>query len=124
MKRNLLVFVVLFVLLSSIAVFAADVTGAWSGTTKGPDGNDFTLAMTLKQAGNALTGTVTGPDGNTIDITDGKVDGDKVSFNVSVQGMVIVHEGIIKGDDAIALTAKFPQGSNIPDMQMDLKRKK
>jgi len=124
MKRNRSVLVVLFIVFGTIALFAADITGAWSGTAKGPDGNDFTLALTLKQDGAALTGTVTGPDGNAIEITDGKVEADKLSFNVSVQGMTIVHEGVIKGDDDIALTAKFPQGSNIPDLLMDLKRKK
>jgi len=47
-----------------------------------------------------------------------------MSFNVSVNNMTILHEGVVKGDNEIALTAKFPQGSNVPDLQIDLKRGK
>ena len=38
--------------------------------------------------------------------------------------MTIAHEGVVKGDNEIALTAKFPQGSNVPEMHVDLKRAK
>lgn len=107
-----------------MVALAADLTGDWSGTSKGPNGDDFTLNLRLKQQGATLTGAVTGPDGNPIDISDGKVDGDKISFNVSVNNMTIAHEGVIKGDNEIALSAKFPQGSNIPEMEIDLKRVK
>jgi len=124
MKRFLRFSALAILLLCAIAVFAVDLTGDWSGTSKGPDGGDFTLNLKLKQEGTTLSGAVTGPDGNPIDITDGKVEGDTMSFNVSVNNMTITHEGVIKGDNEIALTAKFPQGSNIPDMQVDLKRAK
>jgi hypothetical protein len=124
MNRKFAFFLFAFILVSAVAVFAADVTGAWSGTTKGPDGNDVTLSVNLKQDGMTLTGTVTGPQGEPIPISDGKIDGDKLSFNVMVNGMAIVHEGVMKGNDEMALTAKFPQGSGIPDMQMDMKRAK
>ena len=124
MKRILYFSVLITMVFCAVVAFAVDLTGSWSGTSKGPNGEDFTLDLKLKQEGGTLTGTVTGPEGNPIDITDGKVDGDKMSFNVSVNSMTIAHEGVVKGDDEIALTAKFPQGSNIPDMQIDLKRVK
>jgi hypothetical protein len=124
MKRFLRFSALLIVVLCALAALAVDLTGDWSGASKGPNGEDFTLSLKLKQEGATLTGTVNGPDGNPIDITDGKVDGDKISFNVSVNNMTIAHEGVIKGDNEIALTAKFPQGSNVADMQMDLKRVK
>ena len=124
MKRFLRFSGIVVIVLCAIAAFAVDLTGDWSGTTKGPNGEDFTLNLKLKQEGTTLTGAVTGPDGNPVDITDGKVDGDKMSFNVSINNMTIAHEGVIKGDNEIALTAKFPQGNNAPEMHVDLKRAK
>jgi len=116
MKQFLCCSALVIIVFCAIAAFAVDLTGNWSGTSKGPNGEDFSLDLKLKQEGTTLTGTVTGPDGNAIDITDGKVDGDKMSFNVSVNNMTILHEGVVKGDNEIALTAKFPQGSNVPDL--------
>lgn len=124
MRRFLYFSTVAIIVFSAMVALAADLTGDWSGTSKGPNGDDFTLNLRLKQQGATLTGAVTGPDGNPIDISDGKVDGDKISFNVSVNNMTIAHEGVIKGDNEIALSAKFPQGSNIPEMEIDLKRVK
>ena len=124
MKRNLHYFALAILVLSAICAFAADVTGQWAGTTKGPDGGDFTLTISLKQDGAKLTGTVGGPQGEPVEITDGKVEGDKLSFNVSFNGMTIIHEGVIKGDNEIALTARFPKETGIPDMQVNLKRTK
>ena len=120
------VFVVALVVgLSSSGLVAqgVNVTGDWAFSVQTDQGAG-TPTITFKQDGEKLTGTVTGPDGNAIDITDGKVDGDKMSFNVSVNNMTILHEGVVKGDNEIALTAKFPQGSNVPDLQIDLKRGK
>jgi len=124
MKQFLCCSALVIIVFCAIAAFAVDLTGNWSRTSKGPNSEDFSLDLKLKQEGTTLTGTVTGPDGNAIDITDGKVDGDKMSFNVSVNNMTILHEGVVKGDNEIALTAKFPQGSNVPDLQIDLKRGK
>jgi hypothetical protein len=45
---------------SAVKAFAADVTGAWSGEAKGPNGESFQLTLTFKQYGTRLTGTVTG----------------------------------------------------------------
>jgi len=77
--------------------WAADVTGKWSGDTGGPDGG-MTLTATFKQDGTKLTGTIDGPGGETMQIQDGRVDGDKIVFSVAFNDMKIVHEGTIKGD--------------------------
>ena len=62
-------------------VWAADVTGKWTAEVQGRGGNPMTVTMNLKADGNNLTGTVSGRQGET-DISDGKTDGDKVSFSV------------------------------------------
>jgi len=66
---------------AAAAMFAADVTGKWTAEMQGRGGNTMTVTMNLKADGNNLTGTVSGRNGDT-DISDGKVDGDNISFKV------------------------------------------
>jgi hypothetical protein len=57
-------------------------------------------------------------------IADGKVDGDKISFKVSFNGMTISHEGTINAaGDEIKLTSKSDSG-DFPGMEMTLKKVK
>src|SRR5947208_1538549 len=93
MKRLLCICAALMMAFGTLTARAADITGSWTGEFKTPDGSGFEITFTLKQDGTALTGTVAGPQGDPIAITDGKVDGDKISFKVSFNGMTISHEG-------------------------------
>jgi hypothetical protein len=71
------------ILLGSVALaalWAADATGKWTAETQGRNGS-MTVNINLKADGAKLTGTVSGRNGDT-DISDGKVDGDDVSFTV------------------------------------------
>jgi hypothetical protein len=95
---------------------AADVTGKWTATMagRGGGGEGFTITYNFKQDGTKLTGTVEGPMGDPMQIADGKVDGDKLSFTISFEGgpngaMKITNEGTISGDE-IKLTTKFEGG--------------
>lgn len=107
---------------SHTAYAATDVSGAWSGEVQGPDGNSMQLTFNFKQDGDKLTGNVQGPQGDPFDIQNGKVDGDKISFDTSFNGMTISHEGTV-GSDEIKLKAKSSDG-NFPEMEMTLKRAK
>src|ERR1700682_1489468 len=85
----------------AFAVAAADVTGKWTAETPGRDGQTMTSTFNLKADGSTLTGTVSGMRGEQ-PISDGKVDGDNISFNVVVkmQGneMKMVYKGKVEGD--------------------------
>lgn len=92
---------------------AADVTGTWVGEMKAPDGSGgFQLSFNLKQDGDKLTGTVSGGQGDPMPITNGKVEGSKISFTVTVgDNMVITHEGTINdAGDEIKMVSKSDQG--------------
>ena len=67
--------------LSTVMALAADVTGTWKGEAPA-NGKGGPPTFTLKQAGSALTGTSAGRGGET-EISNGKVDGDKVYFEVT-----------------------------------------
>jgi hypothetical protein len=64
----------------AVAAFAADVTGKWTYEMQGRNGA-MTGTINLKADGGTLTGTVSGRGGET-EITNGKIDGDTVSFDV------------------------------------------
>jgi hypothetical protein len=67
--------------LAVVSLWAADVSGKYSYEMAGRNGNTMTANLTLKAEGDKLTGSVSGRGGDT-DISDGKVDGDNVSFVV------------------------------------------
>lgn len=99
---------------------ATDATGTWTGDVQTPDGNSMTLTFTFKQDGDKLTGTVQGPQGDPMEISNGKVDGEKISFDTSFNGTTIHHEGTVSADQ-IKLSAKSEDG-NFPPMDLTLKR--
>jgi len=96
-----------FVLLAASA-FAADIDGKWKGSIDTPMG-PIEVGFTFKADGVALTGTTTGPDGMEVKITNGKIEGDKISFDVAIDfgGMpfTINYSGVVKGAD-LALKAE------------------
>ena len=106
-----LLFVLTILLIASFALMAADVSGKWTYEGPGRGGNPGRpVTITLKVDGATLTGTV--PAGGRgggdnppppIDITDGKVDGNNISFTVKREfngnAMVIKYEGVVNGDE-------------------------
>ena len=80
MKRTLTGISILFLL--SAAAFAADVdvNGKWKATFEVPNGPVLNLTFDLKADDAALTGTISGMLDHALEIKDGKVKGDSVSF--------------------------------------------
>jgi len=85
---------------------AADVDGKWTGSLDTPMGA-VEVGFNLKADGTTLSGTTTGPDGSEIAIKNGKIEGDKISFLVSIDfgGMTLDlnYTGVVKPDQ-IAFT--------------------
>src|SRR6516165_6554568 len=104
-----LLFVVTIALVFAFAVMAADVSGKWTYEQPGRGGNPGRpVTITLKQDGMKLTGSVPGmgrggdnPPPPT-EITDGKVDGNNISFTVKREfngnTMIQKFEGTVDGD--------------------------
>jgi len=107
MKKVLLsLFVMLAVTFAAAPARAADVDGKWAGSIDTPMGA-FPVGFTFKADGATLTGTQTGMDGMEIPIKNGKIDGDKISFVVTIDfgGMAfdLNYTGVVKPEE-VALT--------------------
>ena len=63
------------------AALAADIDGKWTAEVEGRRGT-VTQTLVLKAAGNNLTGSFEGARGGAVNISDGTIDGNKVSFKV------------------------------------------
>ena len=117
MKFNAL----LLSLLLAASAFAADVTGKWTADMEGRNGQKMTATFNLKAEGATLTGTVSGRMGET-QITNGKVEGDKISFDVvrefNGNSFTQHYTGTVSGD-TIAFKV---EGSRGPAREMTAKR--
>jgi opacity protein-like surface antigen len=80
---------------------AADVDGKWTGSLDTPMGA-VEVGFNFKADGTTLSGTTTGPDGSELAIKNGKIDGDKITFLVSIDfgGMALDlnYTGVVKPD--------------------------
>lgn len=76
---NKLALAVLFLALGSVSALAADFNGKWTGDVTTPRGMQ-TLTFDFHVDGATLTGKITTPRGET-EISNGKVDGDSISFD-------------------------------------------
>ncbi len=108
----------LFLILAlAVTAFAADPSGKWVANFESENGS-MELTFNFKVDGDKLTGTVTGPQGD-LAISDGKVDGDNITFTVETSDFKIVHKGTISGDE---MKLKFEFGDQ--QMEMTAKRSK
>jgi hypothetical protein len=82
--RNRLVFSVLLICLAATLAQAADVSGLWVAQIPGRDGNTMETTFNLKQSGESLSGSMANQFGER-QISDGKVTGDDVAFNVKIE---------------------------------------
>jgi hypothetical protein len=63
--------------------WAADVDGRWTGSIETPMGA-VNVEFAFKADGTSLTGTMAGPDGSKIEIKEGKVDGQNITFVINL----------------------------------------
>src|SRR5713226_10750277 len=105
MKRLLFLMVAL-----AVIAMAADVTGNWKATAEGPNGS-LERTFVFKVDGHKLSGETTSSMMGKSTIMDGKVDGDNLSFTITVKfqdnEMKLNYKGKVNGDE-IKFTAEHP----------------
>ena len=70
-------------MLLAAPAFAADVDGKWAGGLETPNG-PVNVAFEFKADGPTLTGSMSGPDGAPLSIKNGKIEGQNITFNVTL----------------------------------------
>jgi len=101
-------FFVAFILMSALAVCAADINGTWKGTMETPMGA-MENTITLQADGNTLNGSVK-TDMFEAKIEKGALNGDKVTFIINMDFGTLTYEGTVAGDE-LKLNVTGPDGS-------------
>ena len=104
----LLLFMTLLTLAATTS--AADVSGTWKGTAQTPNG-PVERTFIFKVDGNKLTGETSSSMFGKSVIEDGKVDGDNISFTITVSiqdnEAKLLYKGKVQGDE-IKFTVEIP----------------
>jgi len=86
----------------AISAFAADVNGKWTAQMPGRDGETLEVTCIFKADSDKLTGTMSFPMGE-MDIKDGKVSGNEISFKVPLEfngnSIVLMFKGTVSGGE-------------------------
>jgi hypothetical protein len=124
------------ILFAALVAFGADVSGKWTYQQPGRGGGDPTpVTITLAASGATLTGSVPGrgrggAPADPTPITNGKVDGDKVTFEVSRPGRgggdptVTKYEGTVSGDTMTLKVTAPGRGGDPMTNTFEAKREK
>ena len=119
MKRASMVLIIGFLL--ALNAVSADVAGTWKASMEGGAGGEVTWVF--KVNGDKLTGTANSEMSGEVPITEGKIEGNNISFTVSLnfngQAMKIFHKGTVSGNE-MKLTVQF-EGQD-QNMQMTAKK--
>jgi len=98
-------------LILSSTGLAADTAGTWKGSIRTIAGISECILI-IKTEGAKVSGTVQ-MDVYGADITDGKLDGEKLSFTVHMDFGTLTYEGIVSGNE-LRFIVSAPDGSYAP----------
>jgi len=94
--------------------WAAGIDGKWTAEVPGRGGNTQTRTLMLHASGGKLTGSFEGPRGGAVDISEGSIDGDNVSFKVvrefNGNQFTQQYKGTLSGSGELTLTVSGDSG--------------
>jgi hypothetical protein len=126
-----LLFILTIMLVAVFGAMAADISGKWTAETPGRNGGaPRVTTFTFKVDGSKLTGSISRPgrggDPMVSEITEGKVDGNNVTFSVKMQmggqEMVSNYKGTVNGDTIELETTRPGQDGTPMTQKMTAKR--
>jgi hypothetical protein len=98
----------------ALSAVAADITGTWKGTAEGPNGS-IERTFIFKVDGNQFTGETTSAMMGKSTITDGKLDGENLSFSITAKfqdnEVKLSYKGKVSGNE-IHLTSQMAGGAD------------
>src|SRR5207253_7637503 len=86
---------------TTVVASAADIDCKWTWLDQNRDGGPVTMTLLLKSNGTALTGTMDFGRGGPVEISEGKIAGDTVTFKVFRQPGATgeIYSGTISGGE-------------------------
>jgi len=125
MKSRIAFLTVCFVLAGIAVAYAAEIDGKWIAQVPGRYGRTRETTFNFKVEADKLTGTVSGRQGDT-PFSDGKINGDEISFTVIANPggseVKFLYKGKIAGDE-IKFT-RTREGGDQPAQEFTAKRAK
>ena len=113
--------ILLAAFLCAVPAFAADLTGRWWGEVSGNDSQPVYLIVF--QDGNSLKGTG-GPDPqNQSLLTNGKIQGSRVSFDVVPGNSTSLHFELTLDDAGLKGTVKFRRNGQFVTSKVSLRKR-
>ena len=114
MKRLIVLLTVIAVI--AAAALAADINGTWKATAEGPNGS-MERTFVFKVEGNKVSGETTSSMMGKSTITDGKIDGDSISFTITGKigdnEMKLTYNGKIKDNEIVFQSSAGGGGQTI-----------
>jgi hypothetical protein len=103
MKQKLIIFFTVILAASWALAQGVNITGTWNAKTVSPRGT-AEQTLTFAQSGDAFTGEMVNSAGTREAVTDGKVSGNAIEFNVDrkqASGDVtkVAYKGTVAGDE-------------------------
>lgn len=124
MKTKTIIAALAVMLLMAMSAMAADVSGKWTAQVPGRGGQMRDMTFELKASGDTLTGTISGGQGQPVEISNGKISGEEVSFTVKRETpngtMVQNYKGKVAGGE-IKFTVQR-EGSDQPPREFTAKK--
>ena len=111
--KGLLIMKWLLILIASFALTAsaADVSGTWKASTETPNGS-FETTFVFKADGEKVSGTISNQFTGETQISDGRIEGDNLSFTVAANfngnEFKLNYKGKVDGNE-MKLTVTIPQ---------------
>jgi hypothetical protein len=114
---------------SALSMCAADFTGTWRGTAEVKRNGEFRTEpalVILKQQGVTLTGSGGPNEGEQHEMRNGKVDGNKITFEIPLNEERVMYFNLTAEGDRIEgdVSAKAKSGDGMETARLTLKRAK
>lgn len=111
MKRFMYVLAMLAVGFVSQSFAQSPIDGKWKGSMETPNGA-MEMTFNFKAAADSVSGTVESPMG-ALPISNGKLEGNKLKFEVSFNEMTMHHECTVMGDSLSLTLPDMPDAAAI-----------
>ena len=119
-RRNTLRCLAAFAL-ATLPLYAADLSGRWTGTATSPNGNE-TVLMILKVTGSEVSGSAGPSEDRQFPIDNGRLEGDKFTFQLTGPNGGVFHFELTLDGDTLKGSGSRTLNGETQSGTLDLKR--